>query len=403
MNANNATPQLFALLDKLQQIASLPLEEATALPPELYTSGEILDYEKSQIFEQQWLCAGRSASIPNTGDYLTYQINEQSIAIIRQQDGSVAAFANVCQHRMMKLLDGHGVCPRKRIICPYHAWAYGIDGKLIGAPQMSYRPSFELTQHQLPSVRCELWHGWIYVTLNPELEPVSELLAELHDVVDDYQMEHYVPIVQEDHVWQTNWKFLTENFMEGYHLPVAHKGTVGPHFPVNETLFSHNTPNPHFTFQYFKKRESAPVGNAHPANTRLQGQQRNTSILPTVFPSHMYALAPDHLWYLSLQPMGFDQVRIRYGAAIAPEVLAHSDDPEALIANTKLFLDKVNAEDRYVVEGIMQGAKGSLSKPGPLCWLERENHEFTQYLARQLDQHRPSNPTSSPSEQRSYS
>ncbi len=108
----------------------------------------------------------------------------------------------------------------------------------------------------------------------------------------DYGMTNYVQIVQEDHVWNTNWKLLTENFMEGYHLPIAHRETVGGHFPVKDTRFSSLPPNPAFIYQYFTKQETAPVGNAHPDNTRLAGDQRRTSILPTVFPSHMYALAP---------------------------------------------------------------------------------------------------------------
>ena len=98
----------------------------------------------------------------------------------------------------------------------------------------------------------------------------------------------------------------------------------------------------------------------------------------------MISLAPDHLWYLSLQPLGHDKVKIRYGAALAPEVLAASEDPDSLIIEVISFLDRVNEEDRGVVEGIFKGSKGLLSSAGPLCWLERENHEFTQYIARCL-------------------
>ena len=87
---------------------------------------------------------------------------------------------------------------------------------------------------------------------------------------------------------------------------------------------------------------------------------------------------------MSLQPIGHNQVNIRYGAALAPEVLAASDNPEKLTNDVIEFLDKVNEEDRGVVEGIFKGSKGSQSSAGPLCWLERENHEFTQYIARRL-------------------
>ena len=372
------------VLTQLKTLAALPLEQASAMPPQMYQSDEITALEQVNIFDQQWLCAGRSDSIPTAGDYLSYEIGSQPVAVIRQENNSIQAFANVCRHRMMTLLNGTGHCERKRIICPYHAWSYGIDGQLLGAPHMQHRPGFDKAEYPLRPVRCEVWEGWVYVTLNPEIEPVATLLAELHDVVADYRMADYVQIVQQDHVWDTNWKMLTENFMEGYHLPVTHRGTVGGHFPVNDTRFPSLPPNPAFTYQYFTKTETAPVGNAHPDNTWLQGDQRRTSILPTVFPSHMYALAPDHLWYLSLQPLGHDKVCIRYGAALAPEVLAASDDPEGMKAKVIAFLDQVNNEDKGVVEGIFRGAQARLSESGPLCWLERENHEFTQYIARHL-------------------
>lgn len=375
---------LSTILNNLKQLAALPLEQATAMPSGMYTSAELLKLEKERIFNNQWLCAGRVDSIPNPGDYLTYFIGAQPIAIIRQDDGDIFAFANVCRHRMMQLLSGSGTCPRKRIICPYHAWTYSTNGDLVAAPYMQERPDFNKTAYPLPRVRCEQWEGWVYITLGEENESVKVLLAELHNVVADYGMADYVQIVQEDHVWNANWKLLTENFMEGYHLPVAHRETVGGHFPVKDTRFSSLPPNPAFTYQHFTKQKTAPVGNAHPDNTRLAGDQRRTSILPTVFPSHMYALAPDHLWYLSLQPVDCDHVHIRYGAALAPEVLAASDNPDKLKKDTIKFLAKVNEEDRFVVEGIARGVNAPLSVSGPLCWLERENHEFTQYLARQL-------------------
>ncbi len=375
---------LAATLDKLATLSRLPLGKATAMPPQMYTCEEIAAHEQAHIFTRQWLCAGRSDDLPNAGDYLSYEIGSQPILLVRQVDDSIRAFANVCKHRMMQLLEGKGACPNQRIVCPYHAWTYDIQGQLVAAPHMQKREGFDASKIQLNTVRCEVWEGWLYVTLSDEVPPVNELLAELHDVVADYHMDNYITIVQQDHVWNTNWKMLTENFMEGYHLPVTHRATVGGHFPVEDTRFSSLPPNPAFTYQYFTKQDTAPLGTAHADNTVLQGEQRRTSVLPTVFPSHMYALAPDHLWYLSLQPLGTDQVKIRYGAALAPEVLAASEEPDFLISDVIEFLDKVNAEDRGVVEGIFKGAQAPLSEAGPLCWLEQENHEFTQYLARQL-------------------
>ena len=373
---------LEVLLAALKGLAQQPLESATAMPPGVYTSEAFYALEQSRIFSKEWLCAGRADAIPEAGDYLTFTVGEQPIFIMRSDDLEIRAFANVCLHRMMRLLDGTGNC--KRIVCPYHAWTYGIDGHLLRARHMERTAGFDVSKYRLPAIRCEIWAGWIFVTLNSGAVSVAAHLEALESIVERYGMRDYVHVLQEDHEWNTNWKCLTENFMEGYHLPVAHRATVGAYFPAGETRFSDDPPHDTFTFQWFVKTSDAPIGTAHPANIRLTGDWRNTSVLVTVYPSHMFALAPDHLWYLSLQPYGTNKVKIRYGAAFAPEVLAHSDDRETLIRGTVEFLERVNAEDRRVVEGIFQGSKGPLSRPGPLSWLERENHEFTQYLARSL-------------------
>ncbi len=370
------------LLSRLAALAKLPLHQASAMDPGVYTSEEFLVRERERIFCRQWICLGLSAAVSAPGDYLCDDFAGQPVIVVRQSDGTLAAFANVCRHRMMTLLQGHGNC--RRIVCPYHAWSYGMDGRLISAPHMAQSEGFDRREVALESIRCEEWHGWIYVTLDSGIPPVNEQLARLEPLLAHYQLASYIPIDRKTHIWETNWKQLTENFMEGYHLPVTHRATVGAWFPVEETRFDQGPPDPSFTYQFFTKAEDAKVGVAHPDNTHLQGDQRRTSILPTVFPAHMYALAPDHLWYLSLEPVSPGQVKVRYGAAMAPEVLAASQDADALLEETREFLDRVNEEDRQVVEGIHRGAKAPLSTPGRLSWLECENHEFAQYLARML-------------------
>jgi hypothetical protein len=210
------------------------------------------------------------------------------------------------------------------------------------------------------------------------------LLAPLLPVVGHYQMADYVHCQTEDFVWNTDWKLLTENFMEGYHLPVAHRKTVGAWFPAEETGFPEER-HEAFTYQTFIKDQTAKYGLAHPSNTVLTGRWRSTSMMPTVFPTHMYVLAPDHLWYLSLRPKSLGEVHLRFGYALAPEVYASVEDKDAFIAETNAFFDRVNDEDRMVTEGIYQGSRAPLAKGGRLSWLEREIHDFMQYLVRRLD------------------
>jgi choline monooxygenase len=376
-----AIPSTTELINCLRKEAHRPLEEAHAMHPGLYRSEEILTLEAERIFLCEWLCVGRSADIPNVGDYLTFTIGDQPIFTIRASKGEIKSYANVCLHRMMRLLEQRGHC--KRIVCPYHAWTYDTEGRLIGAPYMGKSTNFTVRDLQLPAIRTEIWHGWIYVTLAQSTLTVAERLKALESVVERYNMEHYVPAATADYVWDTNWKLLTENFMESYHLPVAHRQTVGAWFAPEENNFPVETFE-HFTYQTFTKNEDATYGRAHKNNVSLDGPWRYTSVMPTVYPSHMYVLAPDHLWYLSLRPRGVGQVDVRFGVALAPEVVASLADIKGFVSDTLTFFDRVNAEDKSVVEGIYAVARAPLSKPGRLCCMEREIHDFMRYLARRL-------------------
>lgn len=372
-------------LQGLAAVAQTPFSKADTIPSLLYTSPEVLGLEMQRIFARGWVCPGLAADIPNPGDYITYSIGDQPMFCMRGSDGVVRSFSNVCLHRMMPLVEGAGHCGRK-IVCPYHAWTYDTEGKVIGAGHMGGRdPLFDKKLYRLPELRTEIWQGWIYLTMNSEAPSVASLLQGLLPVVERYAMQHYVPVVQQNHVWDTNWKLLNENFMEGYHLPVAHRATVGAWFPVEDTEFPAEMFDS-FTYQTFTKDENAAYGRAHASNTRLEGKWRHTSILPTIFPSHMYVLAPDHLWYLSLRPRGVGQVQLRFGVALAPEVhAALGDGREAWVKELVDFFDRVNAEDKFVVEGIYKGAQAPLATRGPLSWLEREIHDFARYLDRCLN------------------
>ena len=367
-----------AIVARLRRAAARPLAQACAMPPAIYASPAFFALEQEAVFARAWYCAGRAESLAAAGDYLACRLGRQPVAVMRQRDGSLKAFSNVCRHRMMTLLEGRGSC--RRIVCPYHAWTYDLDGRLLAARHMERSEGFQASRIALPEIRCEVWQGWIYLTLDGDAAPPAARLAALDRIVADYGAADYVEVDRQEHVWQTNWKLLTENFMEGYHLPVAHRRTVGAYFPVEDTRFGEGEADAAFTFQWFAKTQDAPIGTAHPANRRLEGAMRRTSVLGSVYPAHMFVLAPDHLWYLSLQPLAPGEVHIRYGLAFAPEVVAEQAAFEGRLARARAFLDRTNEEDRAVVEGLWRGVQAPLAAGGPLSWLEKGNLDFARYL-----------------------
>ena len=372
------------ILEQLARNSRAELADAHCSHPEIYWNEEIAATEEKTIFRRDWVCPGLAAEIPELGDYMTYSVAGEPVFTIRGKNNKIKTYSNICRHRMMALLEGTG--NTSRIVCPYHAWTYSLSGQLIAAPHMERSTGFEKRKIQLKEIKTEIWNGWIYITLNREAPSMKESLVPLEEIVSPYGMENYVPVLKEENIWKTNWKLLTENFMEGYHLPVAHKKTVGAWFKLEDTKFPQKTYDT-FTFQTFVKTGKATYGKAHRDNNRLSGKWRNTSILPTIFPSHMYVLAPDHLWYLTLRPLGVGEVDVRFGVAIAPEVdavLKNKKERAEWISNLTAFFDHVNTEDRKVVESIFEGSKTSSNVSGQLSWLERELHDFQKYLASRL-------------------
>ncbi|WP_324755016.1 aromatic ring-hydroxylating oxygenase subunit alpha [Roseovarius sp. Pro17] len=363
-------------IDELMKTAALPFEAARAMPPSVYTSEEFLAQEQEFLFGKEWFCVGRASAMQEPGDYVTVELAGQPIAVIRGRDGELRAMSNVCLHRMSTLLEGRG--NTRSIVCPYHAWTYNLDGSLRGAPEMDRNDAFCKADYKLGDIRCEEWLGWVYVTLDPDTPPVAQQLAPLADMIGDYGMENYVETFNEVHVWDTNWKVLAENYMESYHLPVCHKGTVGPF----TDLANVDCPpgHPHFNIHWFTKEAELAIGNAHPDNTRLTGVMRKTSALISIYPSHMVTLTPGYFWYLCLQPDGVGRVRMIFGGGFDPHFMG---DPKAIEYNEtlKTILDDVNLEDRGCTEKVYQGLLSRMAAPGHLSHLERPNYDFAQYLS----------------------
>jgi phenylpropionate dioxygenase-like ring-hydroxylating dioxygenase large terminal subunit len=355
---------------------SVPFERARAMPPGVYTCEKFLARELSDIFARDWVSIGRASAIANPGDYVTFEIAGQPVFVIRQQDGSLAAYSNVCLHRMSTLLEGAGNC--KLIVCPYHAWTYNTDGTLRGAPAMTLNQGFERSCYRLPQIRCEEWLGWVMLTLNADAPPVAESLAEVEGLIEDYGMETYVESFRETHVWNTNWKILAENFMESYHLPVCHAATIGGLSKLDEMVCPPGRPA--FNYHTILKDDHLKIALAHPNNTRMQGERRRTTFLLAIYPSLLITLTPGYFWYLSLHPKGVGQVSIIFGGGLSPD-FARSPEAQSHFAQLKSLLDEVNAEDRGCTEKVFRGVCAGRARAGHLSHLERPNYDFAQYIA----------------------
>jgi len=361
---------------ELRANVAVPFERAHAMPKSVYTSAAFAAQERAEIFAKDWLCAGRAETLKEPGDYLTMTIAGEPVIVLRDKDGQLRGMSNVCRHRMSTLLEGRGHV--RAIVCPYHAWTYNLDGSLRGAPAMAANEDFCKDKIALPAVRVENWLGWIMVTLNPDAPPPHQALGDVEKLVGHLDMGAYVETFQETFRWTTNWKVLAENFMESYHLPVCHAGTIGGSVDLMQMTCPDGTLA--FNYHYIVKNDSVPLALAHPSNTTLQGDDRRITWLLAIYPALMITLTPGYFWYLALTPQGPDQVDVLFGGGMSADWMA---DPSALanLASVKALLDEVNVEDKGCVEKVYRGLVAGMSDPGPLSHLERPNYEFAQYIA----------------------
>ena len=371
-----ADPAAQQTIAELRANVALPFERAQAMPKSVYTSPAFAQAEQDHIFARDWLCAGRAEALPTPGDYLTMDIAGEPVIILRDRDGALRGLSNVCRHRMSTLLEGRGHV--RAIVCPYHAWTYNLDGTLRGAPAMTQNESFCRDRIALPQVRVVDWRGWILVTLNPDAPDPFTRFAGVDALVGHLDMSTYTETFREEFRWATNWKVLAENFMESYHLPACHSGTIGGSCDLD--LMTCPEGSPAFNYHWIVKNDLVPLALAHPSNTTLQGDDRRITWLLALYPALLITLTPGYFWYLSLTPDGPGQVKVLFGGGMSRDWLADPEAP-AHLARVKALLDEVNVEDKGCTEKVYRGLTSALSTPGPLSHLERPNFDFARYIA----------------------
>ena len=370
----------------LRDSTAVPFERARAMPTEVYSSANFVEAELEHVFSKDWYCVGRADALSAPGDYVSAEVAGQPIVVLRNREGTLSAMSNVCLHRMSTLLHGRG--NTKTIVCPYHAWTYNLDGKLRGAPAMTQNEGFCKDQYKLPKIRCEEWLGWIFVCLDTDAAPVADQLSEVAEMIAGYNMANYSESFYEEHVWDTNWKVLAENFMESYHLPVCHAGTIGGLSKLEDMICPPGRPA--FNYHTILKDESLRIAMAHPTkNDRLSGDERRTTYLLALYPSLMITLTPGYFWYISLHPKGPGQVHIRFGGGMSND-FADDPDTDENFAQLKTLLDEVNVEDRGCTEKVYRGLCSQTATPGHLSHLERPNYDFAKYLMARIDAGRAS-------------
>ena len=326
---------------------------ASTLPGRYYYDPQIYALEQEQIFSQMWVCAGRDDAIAQIGAYQTVQIGNESIIIVRNRDGIPQAFLNVCRHRGSRLCTEAQGQLKGSIQCRYHAWTYGLDGQLIGAPNVLNNEQFDRTAFGLVPVALEVWEGLIWLNLADDPPPASsQLNPTMIERFGDYASFARYGVgdlkVGKTITYnvQANWKLVLENFMECYHC--------GPMHPE----FCHLLPDFRSGKADYVEGEAAMLAEGIEAFTMTGKASRPAlpGLLPqdlrryygvVLTPNVLLNLLDDHVVIHTLWPDGPTRTRITCDWLFDAEVMEQADfDPMDAV---ELF-DIVNKQDWEVCE-----------------------------------------------------
>jgi len=332
------------------------------LPYAWYTDEETLRRERARIFARSWQYAGRAAQVAEPGSFLATDAGGIPILVTRDGDGALRAFLNVCRHRGAVLTEGCGT--RTTIQCHYHAWTYGLDGSLRGAPRSDREPSFDATELSLVPASVDTWGPFLFVNPDANAAPLDEHLGELPTLLArDIDVDALVFHSRVEFGSNANWKVVSENFLECYHCATAHPAfsdEVDVH-PDRYLLEAHAT----FASQFCRAKSSGDAGQFHLVYP-------NTGI--NVFPG------PANLSIGPISPTAPGRTERHLDYFFAPDV------DESWLRDFFEFDDQVGREDTALVESVQRGMSSGLVERGVLLAdAEPLLAAFQQWVRLQLD------------------
>jgi choline monooxygenase len=206
-------------------VTAIEQPETTALDPRLYVDPDGMAREQAAIFARSWQLAGHVSDLAEPGRFVAVQVGAESALVVRGEDGELRAFRNVCRHRAARLREGRGDCG-KAIRCPYHGWTYRTDGRLIGVPEGRGFAGLDKDQLGLMPARAETFAGFVFVNLDLDAQPLGEQLGGLAERLAPYGIERLTRFSESSSSQPANWKIVADNYLEGYHVPIAHPGLM---------------------------------------------------------------------------------------------------------------------------------------------------------------------------------
>ena len=370
-----------------------PLALAHALPAWVYNHAELTRLELERVLRPSWQIVCHVNSIPKAGDYATFDLGGESILALRDRDGSIRGFHNVCRHRGARLLDGSGNCPAS-ITCPYHGWTYRHDGGLIGMPVRESFPGLDRSEHGLKPVRVDIAMSFVWVCLAGDPPPVAKVWGQLADELLPYRLQDMVPLgpITEEH-WPVDWKLAMDNYLESYHVPIGHPGLFRMFTPDYDD--QKGVPGVARGLSWMRDKVSSRwseglyQGLIGKAATHLPEDLRRCWRFYSALPNLGIDVFPDQMDFFQVLPNGPGRCIIRGAVFGLPDERREMRAARYLSSRINT---QVNNEDRWLCSRVQRGLASGSYRPGPLSRLEQWMLEFHDLLRERIPEFRLANP-----------
>jgi len=343
-----------------------PLARASTLPSRFYTDPSIYDRDVERIFGRTWQLVARADELARVGDFVPAMVVDEPVVVTHGLDGQLRAFYNVCRHRAGQVALSRG--NRKSLQCHYHGWTYGLDGALRACPEMEESEEFRKEDFGLQPVRVDRWGPFVFVCLDPEAPALAEVMRAIGSEVADagYDVDRMRLVERREYVIACNWKVYVDNYLEGYHLPIAHpqlfKELDYDAYRVEEHRY--------YSKQYAPIRELKPgeeLGRDR-RYVRMPGQEEN-ALYYWLFPNTMFNIYQDNMSSNVILPLGPDRTLTVFEWFFAePGTGPGWESMQRTIA----FSDEIQQEDIVICEQVQRGLRSRSYDAGRFS-AKREN------------------------------
>lgn len=338
---------------------------AEGLPGWVYHDADFFKVEMERLIRPSWQVVCHVSDIEGAGDWRTLEILGESIIVIRGTDGAVRSFANVCRHRASRLVDGAQGCAKK-LVCPYHGWAYETDGRLSGVPGKSDYSALDMNDLGLISVEQEIWNGFVFIRLVSGGPNVMEMMAPYAAMIAPYKLDELQAIGRVTMRARTvNWKNVADNYSDGLHIPIAHPGLTrlfGRGYGIEaqthvDRMWGDLVDRPSANLSERAYQKFLPKVDHLP-----EAQQRHWLYFK-LWSNVAFDIYPDQVDFMQFIPVSATQTMIREISYALP------DDRREMKAARYLnwrINRQVNEEDTMLIARVQAGMASQYFTPGPL-------------------------------------